>query len=208
MLAYAIDVPSPSTIVLITGDRDFAYALSVLKLRRYHVVLITLPNAHTTITYQASQCFDWIQDVINSPPVQTVHTSPWSPQSIPEPAASSSESEDDVIDQDQPKEDTPTSPSPSGSFQSSDYHPIRLAFLPLLNVFLSHKKEGRYRLLRSQIGANLVKENDKVYQNAGVKSFKEYMSMAEKEGLVTLGGLDGHAWVSFKPSWDRFYLVS
>ncbi|KAF9533387.1 hypothetical protein CPB83DRAFT_471557 [Crepidotus variabilis] len=30
MLAYAIDTPSPATVVIITGDRDFAYALSIL----------------------------------------------------------------------------------------------------------------------------------------------------------------------------------
>lgn len=46
MLAHALDNPAPSTIVLITGDRDFAYVFSVLKLRRYRTILVTLPNAH------------------------------------------------------------------------------------------------------------------------------------------------------------------
>ena len=62
MLAHAIDNPAPSTIVLISGDRDFAYALSTLRLRRYHIVLITLSNAHQSLTARASLCFNWISD--------------------------------------------------------------------------------------------------------------------------------------------------
>jgi hypothetical protein len=64
MLAYAIDNPAPSTIVLISGDRDFAYALSILRLRRYQVVLITLPTAHPSLTSQASIRFDWLNDIL------------------------------------------------------------------------------------------------------------------------------------------------
>ena len=64
MLAYAIDNPAPSTIVLISGDRDFAYALSILRLRRYQVVLITLPTAHPSLTSQASVRFDWLNDIL------------------------------------------------------------------------------------------------------------------------------------------------
>ena len=64
MLAYAIDNPSPSTIVLISGDRDFAYGLAMLRLRRYRVVLITLSNAHPSLRAQASLCFDWISKVL------------------------------------------------------------------------------------------------------------------------------------------------
>ncbi len=65
MLAFAIDNPAPCTIVLITGDRDFSYALSILKLRQYRVVLVTLPNAHPTLRFQAPICFDWFNDVVN-----------------------------------------------------------------------------------------------------------------------------------------------
>jgi hypothetical protein len=63
MLAHAIDNPAPSTIVLISGDRDFAYALSILRLRRYRIVLITLSNAHPSLRAQASLCFNWFSDV-------------------------------------------------------------------------------------------------------------------------------------------------
>ena len=65
MLVYAIDNPAPSTVVLITGDRDFAYALSILKLRQYHTVLVTLLDAHPSLTNQTSTCFDWVDSVVN-----------------------------------------------------------------------------------------------------------------------------------------------
>ena len=75
MLAYAMDNPAPSTIVLISGDRDFAYALSLLRLRRYRVVLITLPNAHQSLRAQASISFDWASEVLE-PIDPTLPTSP------------------------------------------------------------------------------------------------------------------------------------
>ncbi|KIM48862.1 hypothetical protein M413DRAFT_438036 [Hebeloma cylindrosporum] len=78
MLAYAIDNPAPSTLVLISGDRDFAYALSILRLRRYQVVLVTLSTAHPSLTSQASICFDWLNDILDiqkSPPGQSTSES-------------------------------------------------------------------------------------------------------------------------------------
>ncbi|TFK26434.1 hypothetical protein FA15DRAFT_294808 [Coprinopsis marcescibilis] len=66
MLAHAIDhSPPTTTFMIISGDRDFAYALSILTLRLYQVVLVTLPNAHISLTKQATVCFDWFSDVIN-----------------------------------------------------------------------------------------------------------------------------------------------
>ncbi|KAF8803941.1 DUF537-domain-containing protein [Phlegmacium glaucopus] len=66
MLAHAIDNPAPSTIVLISCDRIFAYALSILRLRCYRIILITLSNAHPSLRAQASLCFDWLSDVVDS----------------------------------------------------------------------------------------------------------------------------------------------
>ena len=66
MLAYAIDNVAPSTIVLISGDRDFAYALSILRFRRYRIVLITLPNAHRSLRAQASISYDWVSEILES----------------------------------------------------------------------------------------------------------------------------------------------
>ena len=79
MLAHAIDHPAPSTIVLISGDRDFAYALSILSLRGYRVILITLSNAHPSLTEQASLSFDWASDILE-PSDPTLSHQPTSPR--------------------------------------------------------------------------------------------------------------------------------
>ncbi|KAG1756272.1 uncharacterized protein EDB91DRAFT_4430 [Suillus paluster] len=61
MLAYAVDNPSPATIILIAGDRDYAYAVSTLRLRQYNVVLIVppAPNIPQSLESQASVVVDW-----------------------------------------------------------------------------------------------------------------------------------------------------
>ena len=66
MLAYAIDNPAPATIILISGDRDFAYAFSILRLRQYQVVLVAPSNAHTSLTSRASVCMEWASEVHDS----------------------------------------------------------------------------------------------------------------------------------------------
>ncbi|KAJ7098119.1 NYN domain-containing protein [Mycena belliarum] len=69
MLLYALDHPPPATIILISGDRDFAYAVAVLRLRRYKVVVISLPmpGPHVSLKSQASHCLDWNADVLGVP---------------------------------------------------------------------------------------------------------------------------------------------
>ena len=64
MLTYAIDNPAPATIVLISGDRDFVYAVSVLRLRRYRVVLVAPNTAHASLKSQATTVLDWETDIM------------------------------------------------------------------------------------------------------------------------------------------------
>ncbi|KAF8801458.1 DUF537-domain-containing protein [Phlegmacium glaucopus] len=92
MLAYAIDKPAPSTIVLISGDRGFAYALSILSLRRYRIVLITLSNSHPSLRARASLCFDWVSDILGAVDTASLHqpTSPRRRKSSTPPASSDS----------------------------------------------------------------------------------------------------------------------
>ncbi|KAK1222783.1 hypothetical protein PQX77_014351 [Marasmius sp. AFHP31] len=62
MLTFAIDNESDgSTIVLISGDRDFAYPVSILRFRMCQVIVIspTLPGAHVSLRSQASTFLDW-----------------------------------------------------------------------------------------------------------------------------------------------------
>ena len=59
MMAYAIDHPAPGTIVLISGDRDFAYAISTLRLRRYRVIVVAPPQTHLSLLSLASLAYAW-----------------------------------------------------------------------------------------------------------------------------------------------------
>jgi uncharacterized LabA/DUF88 family protein len=63
-MAYAIDNPAPTAIILISGDRDFAYATSVLRHRQYQVILIAPPGTHVSLKSQASVILDWTTDVL------------------------------------------------------------------------------------------------------------------------------------------------
>ncbi|OAX32064.1 hypothetical protein K503DRAFT_870350 [Rhizopogon vinicolor AM-OR11-026] len=78
MLAFALDHhDSPVTIILIAGDRDYAYAMSTLRLRQYTVVLIvpSCPNISQSLQSQASVVIDWNYAILgkrserNTPPV-------------------------------------------------------------------------------------------------------------------------------------------
>ncbi|EUC57673.1 NYN domain protein [Rhizoctonia solani AG-3 Rhs1AP] len=62
---FPTSAPSPkTTIVLISGDRDFAYPLAVLKARKYEVGLIVPPGgAHPALRAQATWVMNW-KDVL------------------------------------------------------------------------------------------------------------------------------------------------
>ncbi|KAF8892631.1 hypothetical protein BD779DRAFT_1199707 [Infundibulicybe gibba] len=64
MLAYAIDNPAPSIIMLISGDRHIAYPLSLLRLRRYDIVVISPSNVHAGLKSQASESFVWEHHIL------------------------------------------------------------------------------------------------------------------------------------------------
>jgi hypothetical protein len=79
MLAFAIDHESPATIILVAGDRDYAYAMSTLRLRQYSIVLIVPPSPTaipSSLESQASVVIDWNYAILgrrpdgNTPPVR------------------------------------------------------------------------------------------------------------------------------------------
>ena len=67
MMAHAIDTPAPSTIILISGDRDFVYAVSILGLRQYRVVLLAPRAAHSSLKAQANVVYNWPEDFLPGP---------------------------------------------------------------------------------------------------------------------------------------------
>jgi hypothetical protein len=66
MMVNVMDNPAPGTVILITGDRDFAYAVSILRMRRYRVVVIAPLNHHSSIRNQASIVLDWNTDILST----------------------------------------------------------------------------------------------------------------------------------------------
>ena len=64
----------PSVIVLISGDRDFSYAMSSLCHQGYSVVIISLPDCtHASLKAFASATHDWYTDVLGVAPQNNGH---------------------------------------------------------------------------------------------------------------------------------------
>ncbi|KAF9466397.1 NYN domain-containing protein [Collybia nuda] len=67
MLVFAIDHPAPATIILISGKNELAYAASLLRHRRYQVIVVASLSPNETLKSQASVILDW--DVVASQPI-------------------------------------------------------------------------------------------------------------------------------------------
>ncbi|KAI5120219.1 hypothetical protein M0805_000034 [Coniferiporia weirii] len=76
LMIFALDAHGPTTIVLVTGDRDFTYAISVLRLRGHDIVLITPPHAtHHSLQHPANLVLNWKVDILEHPdPAEKLRT--------------------------------------------------------------------------------------------------------------------------------------
>lgn len=297
MLAFAIDHPPPATIVIISGDRDFVYAISTLRNRRYGIVLI-VPNSGAPIILksQANAILEWRYDILNqdvwstqqqqkhnlssaqslfsniltsaSPRDQqqqpqaanyvtsSLKTSPSEEQKTGLAAAarplSAGNSGHDASKQSTKQPTRATQPNSNNSGNntiSATPSALRVATQPRVPSLLSSsaavtaannnntenpsdipddeeakkfaneyvgfvfspKAPGYFDLLievmekfrlanepkprRSRVGNELLRRNPLLYHRAGCSSFKEYIELAVKEGIVSIGGDKGLAWV-------------
>ncbi|CDO76531.1 hypothetical protein BN946_scf184750.g11 [Trametes cinnabarina] len=64
MMAHAIDNSAPATIILISGDRDFTYPVSILSLRRYKFVLVAPRGVDMALRGQADAVYSWPADFL------------------------------------------------------------------------------------------------------------------------------------------------
>jgi hypothetical protein len=77
-------------------------------------------------------------------------------------------------------------------------------FQLLIEILDAEHKSGQTTVLRSKVSLQLISRNTAVYREAGVGKFKEYIALAQRHGIVELGGVGGYAWMSLHPSWhDR-----
>ncbi|BGP00491.1 NYN domain-domain containing protein [Rhodotorula toruloides] len=75
MCAFAFQQKSP-VILLITADRDYAYACSTLRNHRCRIILITTASAAPVLRQTADEVFDWHRDVLHIPLVPTATAAP------------------------------------------------------------------------------------------------------------------------------------
>lgn len=59
MLLWAIDNPAPANYLLISGDRDFSYALHQLRMKRYNILLAKPQQASVPLTAAAKSVWLW-----------------------------------------------------------------------------------------------------------------------------------------------------
>lgn len=75
MFTYVIDIPPPATVIVISGDQDFAHAIAILGLRSYRVVVIAPDQASQNLLLQASDLVPW-KDVISVVPKEDQDPAP------------------------------------------------------------------------------------------------------------------------------------
>ncbi|KAI0687181.1 limkain-b1-type NYN domain-containing protein, partial [Cytidiella melzeri] len=60
IMAFVCDSLAPTTIILITGDGDFLYTVSTIRLRKCRVVLLAPPQCSSpNLKGQATAVYDW-----------------------------------------------------------------------------------------------------------------------------------------------------
>ncbi|KAJ3572498.1 hypothetical protein NP233_g3050 [Leucocoprinus birnbaumii] len=64
MLTLAMDESPPSTILVATGDQDISYALAILRLRRFKVILVYPTGIHECLVMQSDQSTNWDSEVL------------------------------------------------------------------------------------------------------------------------------------------------
>ncbi|KAJ0978672.1 hypothetical protein J5N97_014146 [Dioscorea zingiberensis] len=69
MLLWAIDNPPPANFLLISGDRDFSYALHQLRMRRYNVLLAQPTNVSQALVAAARTVWYWTSLVSGGSPL-------------------------------------------------------------------------------------------------------------------------------------------
>ncbi|CBQ67945.1 conserved hypothetical protein [Sporisorium reilianum SRZ2] len=206
LLAYAIDQPAPATVVLISGDRDFAYPLGILRNRGYNVVLVTPPiGAVPILEASANVVMSWRQDVLG---IQTNKDGkPYSsysnagPHTPSKQGYSSSASSNHASSTNTNNNSSLSVGKPPGALKHQDRRPSNRTlqlFDPLIKLLEQIKKEGNPKPLRSMVAARLVQMDRGIFVRAGAAKWAEYAAVAEAAGIVTLGssGQSGYEWVA------------
>jgi hypothetical protein len=73
-------------------------------------------------------------------------------------------------------------------------------FKTLVQCLKTLRSKGTLRPLRGVIALE-IGHSGTTYRQAGVLKFREYAAMAEKVGIIELGGSEGRAWIALREPW-------
>ncbi|KAL1693479.1 NYN domain-containing protein [Schizophyllum commune] len=201
MLVFALDHPAPATIVLISGDRDFAYVASILRRRLYNVVLIchSTPGPHKSLLQQVSTHVDWNTQVLGLPSSSLDYLrrpsaqapAPLRPPLPPAPfnrtlTTSSTQISGAAKPQKSMKDELPPSATEPPLPSDDVVTPVHTQRMPSpgLPGSLPMPKDAR------------PSQDLGIAADAANFSFKEYAAAAVAEGVVAIGGSQTSAWIS------------
>jgi len=206
LLAFAIDHPAPARIVLISGDRDFAYSLGTLRNRGFYITLIT-PPAHVAPILEASahEVLRWRQDVcgVDYDKDGKPYTGTRALKRAPSFSRGQNNSKTAAEPSSSAAPSTPRKTAASATTGAASAHgplgkPVPDVFKPLVDLLEGMRKQGITRPLRSGVAAQLKQVDKDLFERAGASRWAEYAAVAEAAGIIILGttGVSGHEWVS------------
>ena len=150
LFVFALDHKPPATIVLISGDVDYAVPLSTLKLRGYNIILVPPPAVSRALLNIPTSVISWNSLVA---PVTVAIESRAATQtgSVPPSSAQASSSNVASNSQDLPEEELSLD-------EQSDFNPV-CTVLDLLDICIDYyESTSRTSLLASQAGLMLQKK--------------------------------------------------
>lgn len=197
LLSYAIDRRPPALIVLLSGDRDFAYPLGILRNRGYDILLITPPiGASPILEASATYKLRWRQDVLG---VEfDANGRPYNSSSTAAKITSNGMTGTAVGVQ---AGGSSASSSPPRSIKPQDTaNNTPPVFQPLVTVLETMSEEGDKRPLRSKVSPRLRTLDPKVFEKAQASGWTEYTQIAAAAGIVVLGSgtQTGLEWIALR----------
>jgi hypothetical protein len=183
MIAQGLDNNKPLTFILITGDRDFAYATATLRNRSHKVVLISPSHSsiHSGLISQASLSFDWNADVMVK--LRGVCED----RCVVQPVL-------DVKPKLEPVDIKPKL-EPVEPDTPALINPTLVCLLQILERTTSAHPQRR--TIRRRLSKALHKSQKKL----GFKTANACFQAAEKAGYVILGGRGSAGWIKLHPAW-------
>lgn len=119
--------------------------------------------------------------------------------SLPQVSVDKKKGSDNRPNNQTPKAVTQSTPSPA------EYPVIPPKFTILVHILQWCISRGVFRPVRTGIAVELSKHKN-IYRDVGITGptkFRQYMALAEKEGIVVLGGLEPDGWVGLLPKWKH-----